>query len=386
MQSFQQQARQRASSQSDLQQSPQRQPKNGGYRPSPANRSLSPAEAALAASHQTDDSFEISQAASSNAFADESFAPPHGTSNDSTPHDADPESSSIWKSIPTEDLNALLNDERSLVVAVVLSQVPADVARSIVKNLPRQLTVDALQQLPSLSEIDEEILTEIHEHLQQRLVEYRRPQKARAANQQRLALLLGELDEPTRQACQQLLPNHATPRYRQPSEANPPSTDQSLHANAPTEKHLDSNTPEADADILPFRAASAHSVTQRPAADTTEPIKTPEKSKTPNSGYRLDMSDLEQLSAEELLLVFKSTSAETVLLALSGATEAFYARFVGFLHPRDAQQLRARLLSLGPLNLSQVDEAQSDLCRAAGDLMAAGKIGSLFNVSFLAAA
>jgi flagellar motor switch protein FliG len=100
----------------------------------------------------------------------------------------------------------------------------------------------------------------------------------------------------------------------------------------------------------------------------------------------MPFEDLVLLSPEDLSVVLRACEPAVILLALSGASESFYKRFKSMLHPRDARRLDARLANQGPMQMRDIDRAQLQMSQAAGQLLASGRIGSLMNMTFTAAA
>ena len=98
------------------------------------------------------------------------------------------------------------------------------------------------------------------------------------------------------------------------------------------------------------------------------------------------MDSLSRLSDRDFVTVLHACSPQVILLALSGAKRDFVLRVERLMPPKDVQRLRTKLIGLGPINLRDVDAAQTQIAETATNLQSVGKIGSLETVSFTAAA
>ena len=98
------------------------------------------------------------------------------------------------------------------------------------------------------------------------------------------------------------------------------------------------------------------------------------------------MDSLICLSDRDFVTVLHACSPQVILLALSGAKRDFVLRVERLMPPKDVQRLRAKLIGLGPINLCDVDAAQTQIAETAANLQSMGKIGALETVSFTAAA
>jgi hypothetical protein len=78
---------------------------------------------------------------------------------------------------------------------------------------------------------------------------------------------------------------------------------------------------------------------------------------------------LAHLDDISLAAVFGSVSPQVALLALVGADETLVRRILGVLPRREASAFRKRLEEVGPLRLKEVEQAQSRLSEAAGELL-----------------
>ncbi|HEX3871699.1 MAG TPA: FliG C-terminal domain-containing protein [Pirellulales bacterium] len=96
-------------------------------------------------------------------------------------------------------------------------------------------------------------------------------------------------------------------------------------------------------------------------------------------------ADVEQLPNDELAALLNVSDAKVTELALAGASRAMLQRVLRLLEPGEAKRFQRRLERLGPIRLSDVEQAQLELARLA-DTLAARRHGDCEERSTLAAA
>ena len=143
--------------------------------------------------------------------------------------------------------------------------------------------------------------------------------------------------------------------------------------------------------ILPFvqqASASASAPVSVKLPESSEQPIAP-KSSPPNRetlAGKQAVEDLLQFSDRDFVAVLHACQPQIVLLALSGASKAFTARVERLVPAKDVKRLRDRLHSLGPLQLRDIDEAQTRIVETAMKMVASGAIGATASVTFTAAA
>lgn len=85
----------------------------------------------------------------------------------------------------------------------------------------------------------------------------------------------------------------------------------------------------------------------------------------------LKPEDLERLDSRVLAKALGAIDSRTALLALAGASEALLSRVTSGMNNKAARELQRRIVAIGPMRLSDVDRAQSELALAAERLVAA---------------
>ena len=137
-----------------------------------------------------------------------------------------------------------------------------------------------------------------------------------------------------------------------------------------------------DSIILPFHPP-AIAKTEVFVTDLKQDI-APKQPEAGRGGTAMD--DLLQFSDKDFVAVLHASPPQTVLMALSGATQAFVTRVERLMPPKDVKRLRKRLTSLGPIQLRDVDAAQARIAQTATKMLASGLVEETASVSFLAAA
>ena len=85
-------------------------------------------------------------------------------------------------------------------------------------------------------------------------------------------------------------------------------------------------------------------------------------------------ADLARLTPGAIQILMRNVEKEKLPLALKGASEEVRALFMSSLSERAANMMRDDIVSLGPVRLRDVDEAQAEIVRIAKELGASGEI------------
>ncbi|MEI7459294.1 MAG: FliG C-terminal domain-containing protein [Pirellula sp.] len=304
-----------------------------------------------------------------------------------------------WSTIPVETLAEILKTERPIVIATVLNQVAVDRAAAIVQLLPIQVAGATLAAIPHLHLTDPAILRDIEQELERKIGQHFPPQ----ATSQGLSKLQAILDgmPKSQKSIWENAVSQSNPVLASKLGWSSTPTAQGDSNLEPTEHHSKSLEPELvhpssdddvfdDSMVLPFPNESVHSQSGSSAATTAA-----NNAASNDSAMRhltivqpreYSMDSLSRLSDRDFVTVLHACSPQVILLALSGAKRDFVLRVERLMPPKDVQRLRAKLIGLGPINLRDVDAAQTQIAETATNLQSVGKIGSLETVSFTAAA
>jgi hypothetical protein len=87
-----------------------------------------------------------------------------------------------------------------------------------------------------------------------------------------------------------------------------------------------------------------------------------------------DFEDLAGLDDESLARLLQSVEPEITLLALAGAGQGMARRVLEPLNVRQSRALQRRMTQMGPMRLTDIDEAQQRMLRVAQRLIADGQV------------
>ncbi len=301
-----------------------------------------------------------------------------------------------WSNIPFETLAEVLKSERPIVIATVLNQVAVDRATAIVQLLPIQVAGATLAAIPHLHLTDPAILRDIEQELERKIGQHFPPQQATSQGLSKLQAILDGMPESQKSiwenAVLQSNPVLAsklgwsnTPLVREDSQLEPtPHPSKSFEPDFFRET-FDEDLFE-DSIVLPFPNASVESQSGSGAASNTAGNDSATRYLPLGEPKEYSMDSLSHLSDRDFVTVLHACSPQVILLALSGAKRDFVLRVERLMPPKDVQRLRTKLIGLGPINLRDVDAAQTQIAETATNLQSSGKIGALASVSFTAAA
>jgi flagellar motor switch protein FliG len=100
----------------------------------------------------------------------------------------------------------------------------------------------------------------------------------------------------------------------------------------------------------------------------------------------LRFEDLILLDDRSLAQVFHVVDSQVMLLALAGATVDFIKRVSGPLTSSQKERFNEQIQTLGPISLSEIEQAQQNVAETATRLANAGQITITGQQPFLAAA
>lgn len=207
-------------------------------------------------------------------------------------------------------LTPFLAGEHPQTIALVISHLPPERAAAVLAALDGTLQADVLRRLTNLDETDPEIMREVERGLESKILEQARGERRRAAG------LIAAADI------------------------------------------LDAAEPAAKRTLLANLARH-----DRPLAGTLRP-------QPPN----FEFDDLERLDDAALSRVFATADTELTTLALAGASPALVERLLAPLSPIERRQFNRSIETLGPLRLSDVEEAQRQIAELARQLAWEGEL------------
>ena len=306
-----------------------------------------------------------------------------------------------WQNMPPAALANILQGERPIVIATVLNQVSVERATVIVQALPIQVAAATLGALPHLYLTDPAILRDIQSEVERKIGQYQAPKLASEEGITKLQAIVanmpkGQQENWTRAIAQSnpvlasKLGWSSDARLPQSNSAvsnagiSPTVGDSQKDASSKSNRSVESGMGDIfdDSMILPF--PQQVSVLSKSDSTEMEQIDAPH---LPNDTHRKPLlDDLLQFSDKDFVTVLHACQPQSVLLALSGATKAFVDRVERLMPAKDVKRLRDRLNSLGPIQLRDVDAAQTRIAEQGLKMLAKGEVGATASVSFTAAA
>ena len=257
-----------------------------------------------------------------------------------------------------------LEHENPQIIAVVMAHLPPRQAAALLKRFESPLQASLLRRIAELDTADPDIVREVEKHLKMLLQDDLRAAQNRAIGLSTVSSILtaaGEtrgqlvssLTRHDRQLALQLRdPAHAVVAPRTSSDVKPDGEPIEPQHRA---KHFEADEPHEPTPASPARASTKHHT-----SDTVT----------------VTFDELATLSDRDLALVFSESDSKLALLALAGASPAFVEHLLKQLPPRAAKSLRQRMEQLGPLRLSDIEQAQSEIAEIAGRLIVAGTINA----------
>ena len=330
------------------------------------------------ATSRSPDSGQSTPSISNDSFASSNDNSTNKQSGWQSEYATDPSLERTWKKLNTDSLAHLLRGERAAVVAVVVSQLNPQLAVKLMDQLPPQQHRDILARLGRLGEIDEDAMLAIDEHLASKLKDYQHELTSTNESLLRMGGILSAaptdlrhkwISELTREdpelAGRLGLQSLATMLESQMSGMNQFDAVR-LDADLSTEPLATSSLPPSELETLAAMSVEP-TVSQLEefgrTVDDSEPTILPlasehELTTNDRSLQAIEFEQLLELPLQLLAHVLNSVEADSILLALAGASPSFMDRFLGMLNRQDARDLQRRLRNIGPIHLRDVDEAQ----------------------------
>lgn len=269
--------------------------------------------------------------------------------------------------VPAESIARHLKPEHPQIIAVVLAHLPAQRSAEVVKLLPDRLQADVLRRVADLDAADPQVLHELECELERRLSGEIRAARVRATGLSTVASILeaaGEEREVWLKKVsledESLLPLVGAHSGKLAGEARP---DSPRSATAPHPSAV--KWPREVQTPVPPAAGE-----QAPGA-SRKPLEPAEAAR----GVSFSFDDIERLDDRGLARLFAAAEPELTLIALSGAGDGLLTRIMRQLPARQARLLQRQMQHLGPLRLSDIEQAQHRLTHLAVDLMTQGEIG-----------
>jgi len=246
-----------------------------------------------------------------------------------------------------------LRHENPQVIAIVVAHLRPSLAADVIAQLESRLQADVLRRVAELGSADPDTVQEVERHLHMLLSDEIQAAKSRAMGVSTVSSII-----------------NAAGRRSSQLASNLRRHDQELSSLLTSDAALPPKSPTANASPTAAEAPDRQSENERTRAST--PGKTPGPATAREAAVAFD--DLYRLSDAALAKIFHAAEDQLTLLALAGAAPPFVSRLLTQLPAREASRLRQRMEQLGPLRLTDVEQAQARLADLASRLAARGDI------------
>lgn len=268
-----------------------------------------------------------------------------------------------------ETLHQFLRDEHPQTIAFVVAQLTPERAAQFVVRLAPDLQADVLVRVAELDEADTDVQRDIAAQLESALSTQLQHERRRTAGLATVAAILQATQRTDRDGLIHAL------AARDVGFVTRLRSDESPRPARPKPE------PQTPAPETPVRVVKPAPPQPRPEPERVRveprpaPVVTPVP-EPPKAARSTDFTfdDLTQLDDGGLATTFRALAPQVALLALTGAPRGLVDRIRAQLPRRDANELQRRLAQVGPLRLSDVQEAQQEAADVAADLIARGLV------------
>lgn len=394
-------------------------PSGSGGSGSAATRASSPAAQLLAASEGALDSLQISRealrqtAASPTISQSTSPVDTHGhgsqqhrdfggspTNSTGSPglHPTEP-----WDDIAPASLAELLRNERGIVIATVINQLPVPVATAILQHLPVHTATEAMAHLPNLHRTDTKILDEILEEMKTKMRTMEHSKRMSQSGIEKLRAIVTNVPVDQQGIWTTALHQHAPELVRTLGPLSPTTSISSVTPvpSVGTISAASTTVAFSAADfnrtLLPSNAmpgpgqsntiagslGNGTHTSSREAVSTdltfSEAMRPGARDIVPFPGNSRPLRSLDELlplADADLVRVLHANDPEQVLLALSNASRKFRSRFERLIPAKELKRFRERLNQLQDVSLRDIDDASTDIVERADTMVTTQAIPS----------
>lgn len=263
-----------------------------------------------------------------------------------------------------------LTAEQPRAIAVVLSYVAPDLAASILAEFPEQQQTKVLLQLASLGEADPTSVRVLATGLSTWI---KRQEQEVRVRENRLSSVKAIVAATPKNQRQSLVSNLKEADHTIAEEIEEPK-EAIATATAPVDEPIVSNPSKPSFPKL--------HVPSQPT-EVSLPESTPRFKSNPVAVPRpkplLSFSDLDRIDAQTLTQGLTKLTPRNALLALVEASDTVLKRIESKLSKRSVQELRQRLVRLGPTSLAEIDRAKEEFLLAAEHIVRQRRAASLSN-------
>ncbi len=270
----------------------------------------------------------------------------------------------------TESILRVCHDERPLVIAVILNQLPKEQATELLARLPEEKALQTLGAFQNLGEMQPKVRRDIESFLHQSLLQHQQQLQQASQNKRRLEELLKHAPKSVQQNWQAATLNqHASAKQNAPSKTSSSNHQLITHFTTATSDQVQplvspaaSPPPLRTQPVSPDPHVSLVESRLRQIERNTEEF---QRKSVDRSLLQLEFEQLLELPQQVLQNLLTQADPEIVLLALAGASHVFIGRLELMIEPEDFANLNQRIRELGAMRITDIDEAQTRLIKLA---------------------
>ncbi|MDA1053680.1 MAG: hypothetical protein O3C40_24795 [Planctomycetota bacterium] len=281
------------------------------------------------------------------------------------PHSSSEQQEAPFRFLSDAETDAIakhLEYENPQIIAVVIAHLPPRQAADLLKHFEPRLQASLLRRIAELETTDRDVVREVEKHLKLLLHDDLRVARNRAIGLSTVASILTAAGESRGQLISSLTRHdrHLARQLRNPTRRTGSAKEHGegeLQPAAMTKQHPEKQFAESQSAPITLNNSSPKAL----RVSDTEAV---------------SFEQLARLGDTDLARVFRESDSKLALLALAGATPEFVNRLLKQLPAREGKSLRRRMEQLGPLRLSDIEQAQNTIAGIADHLIAAGAIHS----------
>ncbi len=294
-----------------------------------------------------------------------------------------------WIQLSASSLAGILSNERPIVVAAIINQLPIPLATNVLQLLPIEIASDVMTCIPSLHRAEPTILEDLLNEMRTKLTEAYESVKAAQSGIEKLRAIVSQIPVEHRGIWSSAIGR------RDPTLVSALGFDPTPIGSSANEPSHSANSNRRLNDPSSASPSTKHNGSQSPFSvvrnDPDDDVSSSNSSNstanfTVNSGVSRSLDELLTLTDKEFVLVLEFNDSKSVLLALSEASRSVILRIERMIPKQDVSRFRQRIASLRDVSLRDIDRARTEILQKADMLRAAGKIAKLTPVTFVAAA
>jgi hypothetical protein len=291
-----------------------------------------------------------------------------------------------WDDLAPTSLAELLKNERGIVIATVINQLPVPVATAMLQHLPVQTATEAMAHLPNLHRTDTKILDEILEEMKTKMRSMEHSKRMSQSGIEKLRAIVANVPVDQQGLWTTALHQHAPDLVRTLGPLSPAASPMTTPGATAASFGVETNNTPAYPNPT---AGTGHSANISGNTGHTSRLSSGSAESTDvtfsagmragdgdilpfpgNSRPLRSLDELLPLADSDLVRVLHANAPEQVLLALSNASRKFRTRFERLIPAKELRRFRERLNQLHDVSLRDIDDASTDIVERADTMVA----------------